>query len=56
MRKETTLYVVKSKLDDCRGLLNTLMYGDVENPLSEEDFALTRKIYDAICKVEDLFI
>lgn len=39
--------------DDIREQLDIFMYRSAE-PLSDEDYEKVRKIYDAICRVQDL--
>ena len=55
MKPTTTfiLYGVKSDLDAIRAKMDAYMYGG-EKPLSDEDLAYCRKVYDRICKTLDL--
>ena len=44
---------LREKLDKCRDYLDREMYGQPNDPESE-DFKKVRAVYDAICKVEDM--
>jgi len=55
MKPETTslLYAVKDDLTALRYKLDDYMYRGGETP-PKEDLAYLRKVYNAICKVQDL--
>ena len=50
---ERLLYTINDALKTMREELDTHMYRGAE-PLPEEDRKLCRKVYDGICKVQDL--
>lgn len=49
----SVLYGVKSDLEAIRAKLDAYMYGG-EKPIPDEDLTYCRKVYNSICKTEDL--
>ena len=49
------LFKLREKLDNCRELLDDATWRNPNVDMDSTDFKLLRKIYNAICEVEDMF-
>lgn len=57
MLRQTTLTLekVRSKLQECRNIIDDyLYYSPASANVQEDDLAYCRKVYDAVCKAMDL--
>lgn len=50
--QENVIFSVRRKINEIRGNLDALMYGQ-DIPISEHEFQKVREAYDLICKAND---